>query len=342
MLGLRAVTNFVIFAAAMSLASTCNEARAERSIGVPAKSQAAPAPAPAKRDVKPAPSSTEPPMEVHLVRSADPGCEPNCPEWIAAQGRIDANSLRRFKTVLKQAGKRELPVFLHSGGGSVHEAMAFARTLRNKGLDTVVAKTLFSPCSPTDTACRKRDPQGALRGSPHFLSICASACTFILAAGKHRYAGPFALVGVHQIKSFQTFRKVYRTYRVTTLPGGMTSRELMSEKTLSQRTVETKTDDSAYVEIKNFFAEMGVAKEMVALFKSTPNASVRWLTRAELMQTLLITDRKDGAQLLAEALVKARTGQITPTTTVITPAGSPEKTPTSSSSPRNGAIGQRH
>lgn len=30
----------------------------------------------------------EPPMKVYVVTSAQDGCEPNCPQWIAAQGRM--------------------------------------------------------------------------------------------------------------------------------------------------------------------------------------------------------------------------------------------------------------
>ncbi|TGT50271.1 hypothetical protein EN809_040095, partial [Mesorhizobium sp. M2E.F.Ca.ET.166.01.1.1] len=31
-----------------------------------------------------------PPMRFAVVRSSAPGCEPNCPEWIAAEGTIEA------------------------------------------------------------------------------------------------------------------------------------------------------------------------------------------------------------------------------------------------------------
>src|SRR5262245_7773971 len=51
----------------------------------------------------------EPSMQIHLVRSAEPGCEPQCPEWIAAQGKIDGNSVAQFKQVLRQIGDRKVP-----------------------------------------------------------------------------------------------------------------------------------------------------------------------------------------------------------------------------------------
>ena len=33
------------------------------------------------------------PMQVTFVRSSQPGCEPNCPEWISAQGSVNADSV---------------------------------------------------------------------------------------------------------------------------------------------------------------------------------------------------------------------------------------------------------
>jgi hypothetical protein len=127
-------------------------------------------------------------MQVRIVRSAQAGCEPDCREWISAQGKIDPGTLRRFKTVLRQMGGRKLPVFIHSGGGSVRESFAIGRLLRAKGLDVVVTHTLFTPCAPADAACRKRESQGIRQGSPQAISGCASACAFILAAGTRRFA----------------------------------------------------------------------------------------------------------------------------------------------------------
>jgi hypothetical protein len=61
---------------------------------------------------------TEPSMQVRVTRSVLPGCDPDCPEWIAAQGRIDPGSANQFKKILRGLGERRLPVFNHSGGGA--------------------------------------------------------------------------------------------------------------------------------------------------------------------------------------------------------------------------------
>jgi hypothetical protein len=303
-------------------------------VAVPLASQAAssgPAKA-AKREHTPHKPNARPkfrtavdePMQVHIVRSGVPGCEPNCPEWIAAQGKIEPGTLAKFKTVLKLAGHRNLPVFLHSGGGSVSDAMAIGRLLRAKGLDAVVTATLFTPCAPSDTACRKqKQPDGVLRGLPYPIAVCASSCTFLLAGGKRRFVGPVAVVGVHQIKTLQTYRQVRRVYQMTRQPDGRVAKTLLSEQTLTQKTVETKTGKDMYDRLARFFAEMGIGQEIVAMFQSTPNASVRWLTRDELKATGLATDAKDGLLLNAEA--PASNG----TTASVAPTSNPPSAPNS-------------
>lgn len=259
----------------------------------------------ARRPAKAVPMR-EPSMQVYLVRSAQPGCEPNCPEWISAQGKIEAGTLRKFKAVLGRIGKRDMPVFLHSGGGSVSESMAIARLVRARGLDTVVTQTVFTPCAPTDKVCRKKEPKGVLRGLPHFVSACASSCTFVLAGGKRRFVGPIAKVGVHQIKTLQTYRQVRRTYHIMRMPDGSVTKTLLREETLSRKTVEMKTGKDMYDDMGKFFAEMGIGKEIVPLFQSTPNSDVRWLTADELQLTRLATDKKDGLHIVSEALARTR------------------------------------
>src|SRR5262245_53671387 len=84
---------------------------------------------------------SDPPMKVYVVTSAEEGCEPNCRQWIAAQGKIVAGSLAQFKSALGKIGKSNMPVLIHSGGGLAEEAMAIGRLIHKKGLDVAVAKT---------------------------------------------------------------------------------------------------------------------------------------------------------------------------------------------------------
>lgn len=249
------------------------------------------------------------PMEVHLVRSDEPGCEPNCHEWIAAQGRIEAGTLRRFKTALAKAGGRKLPVLVHSPGGSVADALALARLIRKSGLDVVVGKTEFAKCAARDAACRKLGAKGARLGSPVAKgSVCASACPFVLAGGVRRLAGPGGAIGVHRISSFQVMTKVLRQYRVVNrtewgIPVAQ-EKKLVSEKTLSKTMVPTVTTDKTYAELRAFFAEMGISADIMPLVQRTPSDTMRWLTSREVMGFKLVNTFANGEQLLRRGKVR--------------------------------------
>jgi hypothetical protein len=248
------------------------------------------------------------PMQVYLVRSAAPGCEPNCPEWIAAQGRIDAATPTKFKRLLSKIGQRKLPVLISSAGGSVDDSLSVARMIRAKGLDVAVSNTAVLPCAPKDKSCLKALSAGEARGKAvGYHSFCASACAFVLAGGTRRFVGAQTLVGVHQFTTFETRFKVLRTYRVETRKGwfggqGETKRTLISEKRIGEKTVETATKNSSYQKVKKFFSEMGVGGEIMELIKSATAKDIHWLSGRELRETHMATGFIDGEQLIAGAL----------------------------------------
>ena len=51
----------------------------------------------------PARPRATPPMRFVRVRSADPACEPNCPEWLSAEGRIEPGSARASRMRLRSS-----------------------------------------------------------------------------------------------------------------------------------------------------------------------------------------------------------------------------------------------
>lgn len=85
-------------------------------------------------------------------------------------GSIDPGSAVRFQAELGERGEYVTTVSLNSPGGSLEDALAMARLIRDKGLAT-------------------RVEDGAL---------CASSCPLILAAGERRSAGDRSAVGLHQ------------------------------------------------------------------------------------------------------------------------------------------------
>lgn len=262
----------------------------------------------AKTPSRKPPVPVEPPMRVFIVKSAEAGCEPHCPEWIAAQGKIDRGAVARFKTVLKQLGARKLPVLIHSGGGDMDASFAIGRLLRKNGLDVAVARTAFIPCAAGDAGCRRNKAKTNVKTAAYGLpdeafAVCGSACAFVLAAGARRFVGPTAFVGVHQIMLMQTYNKVLRTYQVTVKPSASgrprVQKKLIATKIVSQKIVPKKAPQSTYARVERYFAEMGVTRQIMPMLQDTPHAAVRWLTHDELRATGIATHRMNAAQLIA-------------------------------------------
>ena len=89
----------------------------------------------------------------------------------SAVGTIAPGTAARFADFLAEHPKAIATLHLHSPGGSVSDALAMGRALREAGIDTRVPANGY----------------------------CASSCPLVLAAGLHRTAGENAHVGVHQV-----------------------------------------------------------------------------------------------------------------------------------------------
>ena len=130
-------------------------------------------------------------MRFVVVRSDAPGCEPTCPEWISAEGAIDAKTLALLKAQLKVLAGRKLPIAVSSTGGDAEAAMALGRTIRKSGLSVAVARTTFVGCQPEQKDCTANASKGARyvgSAAPDGAS-CRSACLMMLAGGVRRLAG---------------------------------------------------------------------------------------------------------------------------------------------------------
>jgi hypothetical protein len=236
----------------------------------------------------------ESPMQVNVVRSAHPGCEPQCPQWIAAQGRIVAGTARRFREVLSQLGERRLPILIDSGGGAVEDALSIGRLIRAKGLQVAITRTAYGPCAPADAACRKAKTGGELRGLAEARgSKCASSCAFILAGGAQRLVGPGTGVGLHQIST--TLRKYLVERRRSFGAPVEMHKTLVSERTVQQGHGQSQR---VYAKIRQYLSEMDIGEDAMSLIMSTPNWEIRWLTRKELDATRLATHFINGEELV--------------------------------------------
>jgi hypothetical protein len=90
---------------------------------------------------------------------------------LAVTGTIDIGASTRFAEEVEKRGSYVKTVALDSPGGSVEDALAMGKLIREKGFDTSVAA-------------------GA---------ICASSCPLVFVAGTNRFATEQSVIGVHQI-----------------------------------------------------------------------------------------------------------------------------------------------
>ena len=262
---------------------------------------------PGRLPAKPLSSTRTPPaMEVTIVRAATPGCSPNCPEWISANGMITAGTVARFKIVLERLGDRKLPVLLNSLGGSVPDAYAIGRLIRKNGLDVAVGETEYLPCHDTEKECSRLKKEGIRFGTPHtYNAKCVSACPFLLAAGVRRLVGRNAIVGVHEFASYQTTIRILRKYQVTTKKSfwgpDKQSKKLISEKKVGESTERVATRAADYEKARKYFVEMGVSESIMALVHKARHESLHVLTVSELKSTGLMTEAAPVDALFAAA-----------------------------------------
>src|SRR5664279_3507672 len=82
-----------------------------------------------------------PVMDFLVVLKSDGQCEPDCAEWISAEGRIVPETAGKLAKFLGDPERRKLPLILNSGGGSIEAAVAMGRIIRKNKMDTGVGQT---------------------------------------------------------------------------------------------------------------------------------------------------------------------------------------------------------
>jgi hypothetical protein len=234
------------------------------------------------------PTDLGPPMKFGIVRSNAPGCEPICPEWISAEGSIEAGTPVLFKRFLKTLGGRKLPIIVNSPGGSVDAAIQLGRMIRKSRFDIAVATTKFTGCPPGMDFCQPGEGATYFGIASDGGAICNSACPLMFAGGIRRLAGGQAYVGVHQITTtyFPTrrqYRTTYRTvrgkkYRVTT------------EYIIQADSYKTYTmSKSLERRLAAYFNEMGVEKGVLLTIKNTPASAIHQLELQNMLRMKLVT-----------------------------------------------------
>lgn len=232
-------------------------------------------------------------MQLVVVRSNATGCEPNCPEWISAEGAIEAGTPAQLKRILKKLGRRKLPIIVNSPGGNVDAALRLGRIIRKNKLDIAVGTTKFSDCWPGMKDCRANDGKGAAYFgiASDGGAMCNSACPLMLAGGVGRVVGGWAHLGVHQITTthFRTQRQYRTTYRVV-----RGKKYKITTETVTQDNVGYKTYEMSKAlerRLSAYLREMGVGRGVLDRVKATPASDIRQISLADMLTMKLVTSR---------------------------------------------------
>lgn len=233
-----------------------------------------------------------PAMRFVVVRSSAQGCEPNCPEWISAEGTIEASTPALLKRTLKMLGRRQLPIVVNSPGGNVDAALQLGRMIRKAKLDIGVGATIFYGCQPQMKNCRDNDGKGAAYFGLAYAAgaMCNSACPLMFAGGTRRVVGEWAYLGVHQITTtFRRERLYYRTtYRIVNGRKKVLSTKIVGRKNAgSYKTYEM----SKPVEkrLSAYLKGMGIEQGVLEAMKATPASDISRIKQPDLLATKLIT-----------------------------------------------------
>lgn len=244
-----------------------------------------------------------PPMRFAVVRSNAPGCEPNCPEWVSAEGTIAAGTPSLFKRTLKTLKGRQLPVVVSSPGGNVDAALALGRMIRKAKLDIAVGVTVFTGCQPEAKNCSDNKGKGADYFGMAFDdgAMCNSACPLMFSGGIRRVVGYFAYLGVHQITTtYKREKLLYRTtYRIVNGKKKIINTKVVSRKNAG---IYKTYEMSKAVEktLSAYLREMGIGDGVLEMMKATPASDIRQIALDDMLTMKLVTSR-DAADLLTSA-----------------------------------------
>ncbi len=240
-------------------------------------------------------------MKIFMAHSGSLDCLPNCAEWISFEGMFDKSTPGQFRDLLAGLGTRRPPILISSGGGDVDAAMEIGRLARAKGFDVVIARTEALAADPNPPgagipAGSAGDGNGARAivdyARPTLKSaFCASACTFLLAAGKRRAVAPGVRVGLHEMlvpeQDADQHIKYFQTH-YWTKNGRVVSKEtrVVGERDLKRHINRHNAHAADYVRVRRYLAEMQLpADEIIKLMKTASPENISWLSRSELEQT---------------------------------------------------------
>jgi len=214
-------------------------------------------------------SDQPPKLLIYFAKGAPDSCGQGCDRWIAVEGRVDREAAQRVRQFLGRIKGVLPPIYFHSPGGEVTQALPIARLLRERRATARIGRTLASACasgSDIDAACIKiksesseLDASVTSRGA-----MCNSACSYIFLGATAREIAPDATMGVHSSKMVVHYR-------------GNPS-ERMREDFLAAARARSDRDQSSLIRA------MGISAELVDLIRTVPYEKHHILTRQELVR----------------------------------------------------------
>ena len=215
------------------------------------------------------PPAAPPPAIVFYVATGGPNsCGHGCDKWIAADGTIDERAAQRLRQLLRKLAGRKLPVFLHSPGGDASAAMEIGRLLRKETLAVSVGRTAPDGCDADklyDDACKALKHDGVTADLNDIVTMCNSACVYVLAGGFERLIPPAAQLGIHSVK--------------------------IQPRTPVSAAIIAVARKRADQRIDAYLREMGVDRALLMEANAIPYQSVRFLRRDEIVR--LGMDRRE-------------------------------------------------
>jgi hypothetical protein len=187
-------------------------------------------------------------MSFRAVGVNSGGCGDHCPQVIAAQGEISAETPDAFLSFVRQnarGGNLHGIVLLDSPGGKVVASMELGQVIRKLGMAVIVARP----------AANQSRTMALVSGR------CYSACVYALMGGRKRVIPSQSSVGVHRMFNYSTNFDIAE--------GGFVR--------------ERNYDDGGMLQtLSRYAAMMGVSTDLVKLAERTSPDKLYVLTGADI------------------------------------------------------------
>jgi hypothetical protein len=207
---------------------------------------------------------------MYVVHGAADSCGRGCDRWIAVEGQIDAGAAARFRKLFVKMRDRNMPIYFHSPGGRLDQAVSMGTLLHEKPAVARVGRTTVDECgfeAQDGEACTKlkqsgRELSGTLstRGA-----LCGSACPYLMLGASVREIAADAVLAVHSARVVVTFT------------GGTPTPTMVAAANVR---AHERSDQS----LAAYFAKLRADTGLLALVRTVKFEDMHVLTREEIVR----------------------------------------------------------